>query len=50
MKKDETNESLQKNHSIEAILGILPNKRSKITKTVIPYSERSAGKSIIDCM
>lgn len=51
MKGDEINGSSQKNHSIEAILGIVPRKRSssKIPKSFVPYPERSAGKNTIDC-
>ena len=46
MKKDE--ETSQKNHSIEAILGILPKRRSspsKTSKSFVPYSERRSGKN-----
>lgn len=51
MKGDEINASSQKNHSIEAILGIVPRKRSssKIPKSFVPYPERSTGKNTIDC-
>lgn len=50
MKKDESSSISKQNHSIEAILGIMPTKRSptKIRKSFIPYRERSAGKSTID--
>ena len=39
-------ERSQKNHSIEAILGIPAKKRppSKISKSFVPYTERMSGK------
>ena len=51
MKEEDTNASSQKNHSIEAILGILPSKRSpsKILKSFIPHPEQNTGKNAIDC-
>lgn len=51
MKEEDTNDSSQKNHSIEAILGILPSKRSpsKILKSFIPHPKRNTGKNAIDC-
>lgn len=51
MKKEDTKDSSQKNHSIEAILGIIPSKRSpsRILKSFKPHLERNTGKNAIDC-
>lgn len=47
MKKEEMNGNSPNSHSIDAILGILPTKRtpSKIPKSLVPYPERKDGKN-----